>query len=169
MSGVKHSRSGYLAWICIILSIHPLFSNIFVDFVMFPSISNIQPRRVSWGVNINWCHCQGEEIEAQLPWENDTAPYFDDRQGLGTFSGCNHLSDDSIGGRTTFGDSTLKFWLSLWDILEEILRNHQLNQCLTLRGLSNQRKYKGTKKWSKNEQEPLDESNQWARFCAING
>ena len=23
-------------------------------------------------------------IEAQLPWENDTVPDFDDRQGLGT-------------------------------------------------------------------------------------
>ena len=52
---------------------------------MFPSISEIQPRRVSWGDNINWHHCRGEEIEAQLPWENDTVPAFDDRQGLGTF------------------------------------------------------------------------------------
>jgi len=41
--------------------------------------------RVSWGDNINWHHCQGEEIEAQLPWENETVPDFDDRQGLGTF------------------------------------------------------------------------------------
>ncbi len=24
-------------------------------------------------------------IEARLPWENDTVPDFDDRQGLGTF------------------------------------------------------------------------------------
>ena len=35
-------------------------------------------------------------IEAQLPWENDTVPSLDDRQGLGTYSGCNHLSGDSI-------------------------------------------------------------------------
>jgi hypothetical protein len=38
-------------------------SNIFVEFVMFPSISEIQPRRVSWGDNIileeNYLH-QGE-------------------------------------------------------------------------------------------------------------
>jgi len=52
-------------------------------------------------------------IEAQLPWENDTASSFDDRQGLNTIFGCNHLSGDSIGGRPSFGDSTLKFWLSL--------------------------------------------------------
>ena len=52
---------------------------------MFPSISEIQPRRVSWGDSINWHRCQGEEIEAQLPWENDTVLDFDDRQGLGTF------------------------------------------------------------------------------------
>ena len=48
-------------------------------------------------------------IEAQLPWENDTASSFDDRQGLDIVSGCNHLSGDSIGGRPTFGDSTLNF------------------------------------------------------------
>ena len=52
---------------------------------MFPSISDIQPRRVSWGDNINWRRCRGEEIEAQLPWENDTVPDFDDRQSLDTF------------------------------------------------------------------------------------
>ena len=52
---------------------------------MFPSISEIQPRRVSWGDNINWRRCRGEEIEAHLPWENDTVPCFDDRQGLDTF------------------------------------------------------------------------------------
>jgi len=52
-------------------------------------------------------------IEAQLPWENDTASSFDDRQGLNTIFGYNHLSDDSIGGKPSFGDSTLKFWLSL--------------------------------------------------------
>jgi len=57
----------------------------FVEFVMFPSISEIQPRRVSWGDNINWRRCWGEEIETQLPWENDTIPGFDDKQGLGTF------------------------------------------------------------------------------------
>ena len=51
-------------------------------------------------------------IEAQLPWENDTVPDFDDRQGLGTYFGCNHLSSDSTGGRPSFGDSTLKFWHS---------------------------------------------------------
>jgi len=52
-------------------------------------------------------------IEAQLPWENDTTSSFDDRQGLNIVSSCNHLSGNSIGGRPTFGDSTLKFWLSL--------------------------------------------------------
>ena len=52
-------------------------------------------------------------IEAKLPWENDTTSRFDDRQGLNTVSGCNNLSGNSIGGRPTFGDSTLKFWLSL--------------------------------------------------------
>ena len=52
-------------------------------------------------------------IEAQLPWENDTVSSFDDRQGLNTVSSCNHLFGDSIGGRPSFGDSTLKFWLSL--------------------------------------------------------
>ena len=57
----------------------------FFEFVMFPSISEIQPRRVFWGDNINWRCCRGEEIEAQLPWENDIVPDFDDRQGLGTF------------------------------------------------------------------------------------
>ena len=57
----------------------------FVEFVMFPSISEIQPRRVSWGDNINWHCCRGEEIEAQIPWENDTILDFDDRQGLDTF------------------------------------------------------------------------------------
>ena len=57
----------------------------FVEFLMFPSISEIQPRRVSWGDNINWFRCQGEDIEAQPPWENDTVPGFDDRQGLDTF------------------------------------------------------------------------------------
>ena len=36
---------------------------------MFPSIFEIQPRRVSWGDNINWRRRWGEEIEAQLPWE----------------------------------------------------------------------------------------------------
>jgi len=29
--------------------------------------------------------CWGEEIEAWLPWENDTIPCFDDRQSLDTF------------------------------------------------------------------------------------
>lgn len=42
-------------------------------------------RRSERGVNINWRHCRGEEIEAQLPWENDTFPDFDDRESLGTF------------------------------------------------------------------------------------
>ena len=51
--------------------------------------------------------------EAQLPWENDTVPDFDDRQGLGTYSGYNNLSGDSTRGIPTFGNSTLKFWLSL--------------------------------------------------------
>ena len=52
---------------------------------MFPSISEIQPRRVSWGDNINWRRCRGEEIEAHLPSENDKVQGFDDRQGLNTF------------------------------------------------------------------------------------
>ena len=58
---------------------------------MFPSISELKPRRVSWGDNINWRHCWGEEIEAQLPWENGTVSalmidkVFDDRQSLETF------------------------------------------------------------------------------------
>ena len=52
-------------------------------------------------------------IEAQLPWENDIASSFDDRQGLNTDFGCSHLYGDSIGGRPSFGDSTTKFWLSL--------------------------------------------------------
>ena len=52
---------------------------------MFPSISEIQPSRVSWGDNIDCRRCRVEEIEAQLPWENDTVPDFDDRQNLGTF------------------------------------------------------------------------------------
>lgn len=65
MSGVKHSRSGYLARTYIIPSIHPFPT--FFEFVMFPSISEIQPRRVSWGDNINWRRCRREEIEAQLP------------------------------------------------------------------------------------------------------
>ena len=85
------------------------FSNIFVEFVMFQSISEIQPRRVSWGDNINWRRYRGEEIEAQLPWENDTVSSFDDRQGLKTVSSCNHLSGDSTRGRPAFGDSTFKF------------------------------------------------------------
>jgi len=37
-------------------------------------------------------------IEAQLPWEKDTVPDFDDRQGLDTYFGCNHLFGDSTGG-----------------------------------------------------------------------
>ena len=52
---------------------------------MFSSIFELQPSRVSWGDNINWRRCRGEEIESQLPWENDTVPDFDDRQDLGTF------------------------------------------------------------------------------------
>jgi len=51
-------------------------------------------------------------IEAQLPWEKDTASSFDNGQGLNTVSGCNHLSGDSTGGRPIFGDSTLQFWHS---------------------------------------------------------
>jgi len=57
----------------------------FVEFVMFPSISEIQPWRVSWGDNINWHCCRGEEIEARLPWENETVLDFDDRQGPDAF------------------------------------------------------------------------------------
>jgi len=41
--------------------------------------------RASWGDNINWRHCRGLNIEAQLPWENVTVLDFDDRQGLGRF------------------------------------------------------------------------------------
>ena len=52
---------------------------------MFQSISELQSRIVSWGDNVDWRHCWGEEIEAQLPWENDTVLDFDDRQRLGTF------------------------------------------------------------------------------------
>jgi len=51
MSRVKHSRGGYLAWTCNISFIHRPFLNIFVEFVMFPSISEIQPRSVFWGDN----------------------------------------------------------------------------------------------------------------------
>ena len=51
-----------------------------------------------------------KRIEAQLPWENDTASSFDDRQGLNIVFGCNNLSGDSTGGRPTIGDSTLNFW-----------------------------------------------------------
>jgi len=54
-----------------------------------------------------------EESELKLPWENDIVSSLDDRQGLSTDVGCNHLFGDSIGGRPSFGDSTLKFWLSL--------------------------------------------------------
>ena len=36
-------------------------------------------------ITFNWHYCWGEEIEAQLPWENDTVLYFDDRQGMGTY------------------------------------------------------------------------------------
>jgi len=54
-----------------------------------------------------------EESKLTLPWENDVVSSFDDRQGLNIDVGCNHLSGDSIGGRPSFGDSTLKFWLSL--------------------------------------------------------
>lgn len=79
MSGVKHSRSGYLARICSICFIHPPFIQHFVEFVMFLSISEIQPRRISWGDNINWHCCRGSKIEAQLSWENDTVSSFDDR------------------------------------------------------------------------------------------
>ena len=53
------------------------------------------------------------ESELKLPLENDIVSSFDDRQGLNTDIGCNHLSSESIGGRPSFGDSTLKFWLSL--------------------------------------------------------
>ena len=38
-------------------------------------------------------------IEAQLPWEDDIVSSFDDRQGLNTEFGCNHLSGDSTSGK----------------------------------------------------------------------
>jgi len=82
------------------------------SFVMFPSISEIQPRRVSWGDNIKWHCCQGEENRSSASLGDDTASSFDDRQGLNTDFGCNHMFGDSTGGRPSFGDSTLKFWRS---------------------------------------------------------
>jgi len=54
-----------------------------------------------------------EESELKLPWENDIVSSLDDRQGLSIDAGCNHLSGDSIGGRPSFSDFTLKFWLNL--------------------------------------------------------
>ena len=76
---------------------------------MFPSIFDIQPRRVSYQITLIGVISGERRIEVQLPWENDIVPSFDDRQGLDTVSGCNHLSGNSIGGRPTFGDSTLQF------------------------------------------------------------
>jgi len=74
---------------------------------MFLSIFDIQPRRVSWGDNINWRRCWGEEIEAQLPWETTQFQALMIDNVWTHISGCNHLSGDSTGGRPTFGDSTL--------------------------------------------------------------
>ncbi len=79
---------------------------------MFPSISELQPRRVSWGDNINSHCCGGEDIEAQLHRENDKVPDFDDRQSLGTFLVViiylATLLEDLPGG-----ESTVHFWLNL--------------------------------------------------------
>jgi len=78
---------------------------------MFPIISELQPRRVSWGDNINWRHCQGEEIEAQLHWENDIVPHFDDRQSLDTFLVVIIYLAIVLEDQPS-GDSTFQFWLS---------------------------------------------------------
>ena len=79
---------------------------------MFPSISELQPRRVSWGDNINWHRCRGEEIEAQLPWENNTVPCFDARQGLDTFQVVIIYLMTLLEDQPS-GDSTFQFWLNL--------------------------------------------------------
>ena len=101
----------------------------------------VHPTLITIPTRMHPCHVTRERrIEAQLPWENDTASSFDDRQGLNTFFGCNHLSGDSIGGKPTFGDSTLQFWRSWWRMFRDIFRNQQLNQCLILRRSFSRRK-----------------------------
>ena len=50
----------YLEYATFLSFIHH-FPTFFVEFVMFPSISDIQPKRVSQGDNIHWRRCQGED------------------------------------------------------------------------------------------------------------
>ena len=79
---------------------------------MFPSICELQPNRVSWGDKINWHHHQGEEIEAQLPWENDIVPHFHDKPSLDTFLVVIIYLATLLENQPS-GDSTFQFWLSL--------------------------------------------------------
>ena len=52
----------------------------------------------------NWRRCQGEEIEAQLPWETTLDPALMIDKAW-TSIGCNHLSGDSMKDGSV-GDST---------------------------------------------------------------
>ena len=43
----------------------------------------------------NWCRCRGEEIQAQLPWENDIDLFLDGKQEIDIIIDCNLLPGDS--------------------------------------------------------------------------
>lgn len=98
---------------------------------VLPSISELQPRRVSWSDNIIGVVSKERRLKLSFPSGRHRSS-FDDRKNLDTIwvviiYMATLLEDEPIG------DSTPQFWLSLGGILREILRSHKLTQYLTLK------------------------------------
>ena len=102
LNGVLHTLFHYCYWYLVsksIVSFEHMISCPSYNLLSYPIVPNtliihnllsyqaplVYNHKGFLGVITNWRRCQGEEIEAQLPWET-TRSNFDDRQRLGTFS-----------------------------------------------------------------------------------